>query len=124
MTRPFAANSPSYRRSRRLFMTTYKSKPNPLTPNILGYGTCGNLCWEISSGEGIRQSPSGEPETLFGVTVLEDKGRPEGQKRGDLNRAFPTREAAFSYIRDGFRPPSEADALAALIEEGDANGWG
>lgn len=123
MSRLFATNSPSYRRSRRLFMATYKSQPNPLTPNILGYGTCGNLCWEISSGEGIRTSPSGQPETLFGVTVLEDKGGPEGQKRGDLSRAFPTRADALAYIRDGFRSPAASDAFAALVEEAEINGW-
>ena len=124
MSRPFPTSAPSYQRSRRLFAATYKGQCNPLTPELIGYGTCGNLCWELTSGEGIRTRPDGQPETLFAVTVLEDKGGPEGQRRGDLNRAFPTREAAFAYIRDGFRPSSEADALAALIEEGDANGWG
>lgn len=123
MSRPFATRSPSYQRSRRLFAATYKGQCNPFTPVILGYGTCGNLCWELSSGEGIRTSPSGEPAALFAVTVLEDKGGPEGQKRGDLNRAFHTREAAFAYIRDGFRKPETSDALAALIEEGDADSW-
>jgi len=123
MSRLFATSSPSYQRSRRLFTTTYKGQPNFLTPVILGYGTCGNLCWELSSGEGIRTSPSGQPETLFGVTVLEDKGGPEGRKRGDLNRTFSTRADAMAYIRDGFRSPAASDAFAALVEEAENNGW-
>lgn len=34
------------------------------------------------------------------------------------------RADAMAYIRDGFRSPAASNALAALVEEGDANGWG
>lgn len=112
--------SRAYNKARWIIRAAYNNQPNPLTPDVLNYGMFGKaLAWELSEGTGIDHAP------LFAVTVIEDTGDPLRPKyRHDLNRTFPTHADALAYIRDGFRSTAASDTLAALIEEGDANGWG
>lgn len=106
----------SARRARALFRATYKGQTNPLTPSILEHGMVGKLAYELSEGEGIRTRPNGDPRALFAVTVLEHTGGPQGQRRGDLSRAFETIAEARAYIADGFQHKESTEALA-LIQE-------
>lgn len=116
---------------RATFKRHFNNNPNLMTPGILGYGQVGsNLLWELSTGDGIPTRANRTPPPLYAVTVLQiapgDLSHP-AVSRYDLSQCFTgddARAEANAYIRDGFQTAAQTDALAAIVEAGEAEGLG
>lgn len=75
------------------FRKAFNGRKNIMTPYVIRYGSREGRFYEFSSGEGFKR------ETIYAVTVLDPKGRPDHPASccfGD------DRNAAEAYIKSGF----------------------
>jgi hypothetical protein len=77
-----------------IFRLEYGASKNFMTPDALTYGLITpSLAYELSEGEGLDRTP------IFGVTIVEWKGRKETERKHDLSKMFATRKDAEDYIQ-------------------------
>lgn len=74
-----------------IFWKHYNGHRNFMTPNIIEYGRNGNLVWELSHGEGYRQTP------IYGVSVLKHENN--RTEKTDLSQMFDSSTKAYQYIK-------------------------
>lgn len=72
-----------------VFDEVYNGDPNFMTPDVLRYGSKGDLVYELSTG-------TFGPDTLFGVTVLERNGT--GWHRSKHSKMCESRDKAEAYV--------------------------
>lgn len=104
----------------------FNYQPNLMTPRVVAYGWQGSFAWELSTGEGIRIRSihgDGPVPALWGVSVVwvPHDGPPVIQH--DKSECFHSEADARAYIADMFVKRPAADALAALQEQAEAEGW-
>ena len=73
------------------FDKVFNGQPNPLTPDVIRYGSRHKYLYELTTGTGITGQP------IFGVTVIH---KDKTEHDHELSEVFQSRQDAETYIHN------------------------